>query len=43
MVPMMGYGGSMMWGSNAFGVITWIVVIVDLVFLGIWLWKKISQ
>ncbi len=42
------YGGrwGMMGGGDfggLFGIITWIVVIVDLVLLGVWLWKKISS
>jgi len=42
---MMNYGGwGMMDGSMGFfGSITWLVVLVDLVLLGIWLWKKISK
>jgi len=41
---MMGYGyGSMMGGWGSFGIITWLVVIIDLVLLGIWLWKQISK
>lgn len=38
------YGGgwSMMGGVGTFGFITWLVVLVDLVLLGIWLWKKIK-
>jgi uncharacterized membrane protein len=43
---MMGYygsGWSMMGGMGFLGVITWLVVIADLVLLGIWLWKKISS
>ena len=41
----MGYGGG--WGTMSgwagFGLITWLVVLVDLVLLGIWLWKQISK
>ena len=37
-----GYGG-MMGGAGVLGFITWLVVIADLVLLGIWLWKKISN
>lgn len=39
------YGGSwgMMGGVGAFGGITWIVVLVDLVLVGIWLWKQIMK
>jgi hypothetical protein len=33
----------MMGGFGTLGFITWLVVIVDLVLLGIWLWKKVSQ
>ena len=40
---MMGYGyESMMGGAGTFGFITWIVVVIDLVLLGILLWKKIK-
>lgn len=40
---MMGYGfsGSMMGGG--WGVITGLVVTIDLVLLGIWLWQQISK
>lgn len=41
---MMGFnnwGG--MAGVGAFGTITWLVVVVDLVLLGVWLWKQISK
>lgn len=39
-----GYNGGvgMMGGAGVFGFITWIVVLVDLVLLGVWLWKKIK-
>ncbi len=41
---MMGYGyRGMMGGYGTFGFITWLVVIIDLVLLGIWLWKNISN
>lgn len=39
---MMGYGYSGMWGGGSLGIITWIVIIVDLVLLGIWLWQHIT-
>ena len=29
------------WGT--FGIITWLVVLIDLVLLGIWLWKLIKK
>lgn len=44
---MMGFGNVMGW--NGFGIlgfliwIFWIVVLVDLILLGIWLWKKIKK
>lgn len=37
----MGYG--MMGGMGFFGIITWLVLIVDLVLVGIWLWKQIGK
>ena len=41
---MMGYSGwGMMSGAGSLGLITWLVVVVDLVLLGIWLWKQISK
>ena len=39
---MMGYGeGSMMGGG--WGTVTWLVVMVDLILLGVWLWQQISK
>lgn len=40
-----GYGGNwgMMAGMGLIGLITWTVVIIDLVLLGIWLWQHISK
>lgn len=41
---MMGYGyWNMMGGFGALGLITWLIVLFDLMLLGIWLWKKINQ
>ena len=41
---MMGYGyWGGMGGFGTLGFITWLVVFVDAVLLGIWLWKKISN
>lgn len=41
---MMNYGyGGMMGGSSTLAVLTWLVVIVDLVLLGVWLWKHIQK
>ncbi len=41
---MMRFGyGSMMGDWGVLGVITWIVILVDLVLLGIWLWKQIKK
>jgi len=36
------YGG-MMGGFGGLGLITWTVVIIDLILLGIWLWKQIQK
>jgi len=43
---MMGYGynfGGMMGGVGTLGVITWLVFTIDLVLLGIWLWRQIKK
>lgn len=42
---MMGYysGWGMMGGAGTFGIITWLVIFVDFVLLGIWLWKQINK
>lgn len=42
---MMGYGnvGGMMGGFGILGTIFWIVLLVDLILLGIWLWKQIQK
>lgn len=39
---MMGYG----YGASGLGLLallTWLAVLVDLVLLGIWLWKQVSK
>lgn len=33
----------MMQGWGSLGVITWLVVVIDLVLLGVWLWKQIKK
>ena len=41
---MMNYGyGGMMGGFGLFGLLTWLVLFVDLVLLGVWLWKQINK
>ncbi len=41
---MMNYGyGSMMGGFGSLGFITWLVVTIDLILLGVWLWQQISK
>ena len=41
---MMGYGyGGAMWGISFLGTLMWIVILVDLILLGMWLWKKIGE
>jgi len=39
-----GFGGSMMGGEGGgvFGLLIMIVILVDLILVGIWLWKKIK-
>lgn len=42
---MMGYGnyGAMMGGVGSLGFITWLVLLIDFVLLGVWLWKQIKK
>ena len=41
---MMGFGGyGQMTGAGLFGSLFGIVVLVDLVLLGIWIWKQIQK
>ena len=41
---MMGYYGGWSGGMmGGLGVITWLVVVVDLVLLGLWLWKQVKK
>ena len=40
---MMGYYGNMMGDFGLFGSLFSFVVFIDLVLLGIWLWKKIKD
>lgn len=45
---MMGYGGfgSMMGGFGlfaTFGAIFWIILLIDMILLGVWLWKQINK
>ncbi|MDO8579406.1 MAG: hypothetical protein Q7R72_00860 [bacterium] len=40
---MMNGFNSMMGGVGGYGLITWIVVFVDLVLVGIWLWQNITK
>jgi hypothetical protein len=37
-----GYG-SMMGGTDVLGLLTWLVIVVDLVLVGIWLWQQVSK
>ncbi|MDO8510522.1 MAG: hypothetical protein Q7S15_02770 [bacterium] len=38
-----GFSGSMMGGAGVYGVLTWLVLFIDAVLLGIWLWKQIKK
>lgn len=46
---MMGFGNMMNWGGGGFlwfstiGFLFWIVLLIDLILLGIWLWKQIQK
>lgn len=39
------YGGSYghMGGAGLLGLITWLIVTIDLILLGMWLWKLVSR
>ena len=41
--PMMGYGYGSMMGGGLFSGVLWLVALVDLVLVGIWLWRQISK
>ncbi len=40
---MMNYGFGQMMGGGTSGAIIGLVVLVDLVLLGVWLWKQVSK
>ena len=40
---MYGYGNGMMGEAGIFMLLTWIIVLVDLVLVGIWLWQHITK
>lgn len=42
---MMGYGYNwgMMGGALGFGFLTWLVLFIDLILVGVWLWKQIKK
>ncbi|MBI2036997.1 MAG: hypothetical protein HYT14_01390 [Candidatus Liptonbacteria bacterium] len=45
---MMGFGnswgyGSMMGGVGSLGFLIWLVLFVDLVLVGVWLWQQITK
>ena len=38
------YGQNMMWGyGGLFTSIFWVIILIDLILLGIWLWKQINK
>lgn len=40
---MMGYWGGMMGGTSFLGFLLWTILLIDLVLLGVWLWKQIQK
>ena len=41
---MMGWGyGGMGYGFGVVATIFWLVILIDLILLGIWLWKQINK
>jgi hypothetical protein len=37
------YGGGMMGYAGTFSFLTWLVIFIDLVLVGVWLWKQIAK
>lgn len=37
------WGHDMMGGYGLIGVVLWLIVLIDLVLLGVWLWKQIVK
>ena len=37
------YGDSMMGGVDGFGLLFALVILIDLILVGIWLWQQISK
>jgi len=38
-----GYGGMMGGGFGILATILWLVILVDMILLGIWLWKQVTK
>lgn len=39
---MMGFGGAAGWWGSLF-IIFWVVALIDLILLGMWLWKQLQK
>ncbi len=37
------WGHNMMGGYGFFGSILWLILLIDLILVGVWLWKKIQK
>lgn len=37
------YGSGMMGGMGSFMFLTWFILFIDLILVGIWLWRQISK
>ena len=40
---MMSWMMGSMWGVGFLGFLTWLIILIDLILLGIWLWKQINK
>ncbi|MDO8569642.1 MAG: hypothetical protein Q7R89_02630 [bacterium] len=38
-----GYGGMMTGGAGIFMSMVWLMLVIDLILVGIWLWKQINK
>lgn len=43
MMGQLGYDGMMNWGGWGLGSLLFLVLLIDLILLGVWLWKKIQE
>lgn len=40
---MMGWGGADFGGYGLFAFLTWLIIFIDLILLGVWLWRQLQK